>query len=136
MKPNVALVDDDEVYIYLTRKTIEKTGLVESVHEFRDGMELLNFLMDHKDKPFDLPDLIFLDLWMPVMDGWEFLEQFAKFSPTIDKKITIYVCSSSISPEDLKRATAFSEVSDYIIKPLTKDKLLNIFSKLDSNTSQ
>ena len=63
---------------------------------------------------------------MPIMDGFEFLEKYIMLEPKLGKKITIYVVSSSVSPADVRRINKISEVSDYIIKPITKEKFEKI----------
>lgn len=127
---HLTLVDDDDIFVFLTTKAIEQTNLVDLIKVFENGLDALNFLKENKNNIDALPEIILLDLSMPIMNGWQFLEEFTQLSPTIGKKITIYICSSSISPDDILRAKTISEVSDYIIKPLTKDKLIDMLKKL------
>jgi hypothetical protein len=126
----LTLVDDDDVFVFLTTKAIEQTNLVDLIKVFGNGLDALNFLKENKNNVDALPEIILLDLSMPIMNGWQFLEEYTKLNPTIGKKITIYICSSSISPDDVTRAKTISEVSDYIIKPITKDKLIDLIKKL------
>ena len=126
----LTLVDDDDVFVFLTTKAIDQTNLVDLIKVFENGLDALNFLKENKNNVDALPEIILLDLSMPIMNGWQFLEEYTKVNPTIGKKITIYICSSSISPDDVKRAKTISEVSDYIIKPITKDKLIDLIKKL------
>ena len=126
----LTLVDDDDVFVFLTTKAIEQTKLVDLIKVFENGLDALNFLKENKNNVDALPEIILLDLSMPIMNVWQFLEEYTKVNPTIGKKITIYICSSSISPDDVKRAKTISEVSDYIIKPITKDKLIDLIKKL------
>jgi CheY-like chemotaxis protein len=126
----LTLVDDDNVFVFLTTKAIEQTNLVDLIKVFENGLDALNFLKENKNNVDALPEIILLDLSMPIMNGWQFLEEYTKLNPTIEKKITIYICSSSISPDDVRRAKTISEVSDYIIKPITKDKLIDLIKKL------
>ena len=65
---------------------------------------------------------------MPVMDGWQFLDEYALLKIKNKSKITVYICSSSISPYDITRAKSISDVTDFIIKPITKEKLTEIVS--------
>jgi CheY-like chemotaxis protein len=67
---------------------------------------------------------------MPVMDGWQFLEEWVKLKPKIGKKITIYLSTSSISPVDILRAKEIAEVTDIIFKPITIEKLIDIIKNL------
>lgn len=126
----LTLVDDDDIFVFLTTKIIEQTNLVDLIKVFGNGLDAINFLKENKNNVDALPDIILLDLNMPIMNGWQFLEEYNKLNPTIGKKITIYICSSSISPDDITRAKTISEVSDYIIKPITKDKLIDLIKKL------
>ncbi|MDG4715336.1 response regulator [Winogradskyella marincola] len=126
----LTLVDDDDIFVFLTTKIIEQTNLVDLIKVFGNGLDAINFLKENKNNVDALPEIILLDLSMPIMNGWQFLEKYNKLNPTIGKKITIYICSSSISPDDITRAKTISEVSDYIIKPITKDKLIDLIKKL------
>ena len=127
---NLTIVDDDDIFVFLTTKIIEQTNLIDLIKVFGNGLDAINFLKENKNNVDALPDIILLDLSMPIMNGWQFLEEYNKLNPTIGKKITIYICSSSISPDDITRAKTISEVSDYIIKPITKDKLIDLIKKL------
>ena len=126
----LTIVDDDDIFVFLTTKIIEQTNLVDLIKVFGNGLDAINFLKENKNNVDALPDIILLDLSMPIMNGWQFLEEYNKLNPTIGKKITIYICSSSISPDEITRAKTISEVSDYIIKPITKDKLIDLIKKL------
>ena len=91
MKPVnlVALVDDDNVASYIAKNVIEKTHLAEKIKIFNNGKEAIDFLLANASQPSSLPEIILLDLNMPVMDGFEFLEEFSKFKPIFEKKIHI-----------------------------------------------
>ncbi|OPZ98603.1 MAG: hypothetical protein BWY70_01181 [Bacteroidetes bacterium ADurb.Bin408] len=67
---------------------------------------------------------------MPVMDGWEFLEEYIMLQPKLEKKITIYIISSSINPRDIERASTINAVTDFIIKPVTREKFTEIIKQL------
>lgn len=128
---NLALIDDDELFVFLTKMTIEETNLVDLIKVFRNGLDAINFLKENSNDPDQLPEVILLDISMPVMDGWQFIEEYIKLKPRIGKKITIYIVSSSISPKDLAKAKSISEVTDYIIKPMTKEALIEIIKRID-----
>jgi CheY-like chemotaxis protein len=127
---NLALVDDDEIFVFLTKKTIEFTNLVEQIRVFKNGQEAINFLNENANNLDTIPEIILLDLSMPVMDGWQFLEEYIALKPHIGKKITIYIVSSSISPEDIIRAQNISEVTDFIIKPISKKQMVDMLTKI------
>lgn len=127
---NLTLIDDDDIFVFLTKKAIESTNLVELIKVFGNGLDAINFLKENSNNIDSLPEIILLDLSMPIMDGWQFLDQFTKLIPKIGKKITIYICSSSISPSDVLLAKKNNAVSDYIIKPVTKEKLIELIKDL------
>ncbi|MEO8515853.1 MAG: response regulator [Flavobacterium sp.] len=124
------LVDDDEIIVYLTKRLVKDANLIELTKVFSNGQDAINYLKENCNNPSLLPEIIFLDLFMPVMDGWEFLEEYALLKPKIDKRITIYIITSSVSPEDIQRAKNNKEVTDYIIKPITKENFIAILKKL------
>jgi CheY-like chemotaxis protein len=132
MKINkLCLVDDDSLFKFLTQRVIQDTQLVDRVEVFSNGLEAINFLNNAKKNPAELPDVILLDINMPVMDGWGFLEEYEKLLPQMDKKkITTYIVSSSNDPADIKRSKNFAEVKDFIIKPITKQKFIEMIKAL------
>lgn len=132
MRPikTLTLIDDDDVFVFLTKKIIEQTNLVDLIKVFGNGLDAINFLKENKNNVDALPEVILLDLSMPIMDGWQFLEEYTMLNPYVGKKITIYICSSSISPADVARAKSISAVSDYIVKPITKEKLIEVVKNL------
>ena len=127
MKPILCFVDNDEVYLFLMRKMIEKKYKGSKMLEFYNGLEAIEFIKENiHDTPL-LPDIIFLDINMPVMDGWEFIESFARIKHKITKPITIYMVSSSVDEADIERAKNIREISDFICKPMTIEKVNQIF---------
>lgn len=141
MKPAISifLVDDDKLFVFLTKKTIEATkaeGTVEfstQIKEFGDGQEAIDYLKEISGNRELLPDIILLDLSMPVMDGWEFLEEYILLEPNIGKKIKLFIFTSSISPHDMERAKNISVVSDFIVKPLLKEKYAELLKSLNQS---
>ncbi len=115
------VVDDDEIFRFLSRKIITDSGLVDSIQFYSNGRQALDQLKAAASNNGQLPEVIFLDLFMPIMDGWDFLEEFISLKPQLDKKIRIYVVSSSINLKDYDRAKAISDISDYIVKPIKKE---------------
>jgi CheY-like chemotaxis protein len=126
----LGIVDDDTIYTFLVKKIIEQTNLVNTIKVFENGLDAIEFLKKNADNYDALPEIILLDLSMPVMDGWEFLEEYSLLSPKLGRKITIYIISSSISPFDIAKAKSISFVTDFIIKPVSKEKFIEIFKKL------
>ena len=126
---SVCIVDDDDVYQFTVKYEIERTDLVGDIKSFSDGEQAIQFLKQVAHSPALLPDILFLDINMPIMDGWDFLEEFAQLNPSLDKKVTIYMVSSSINQKDIDRAKKINEVTDYLVKPVTRDKLTFLFNQ-------
>ncbi|MBC8985386.1 response regulator [Pedobacter sp. N36a] len=126
----IALIDDDSTFVFLTKRMIKAANVSTQLDEFKDGLQAITFIKDNQNNSELLPDVIFLDLSMPIMDGWEFLEEFTVLQPAIKKRIMLYIVSSSISPHDIERSRNFSVVSDFIIKPLNKERFIQIMGDL------
>jgi len=127
---NLILIDDDEIVVYLTKRLVAETNLVKLTQVFSNGKSAIDYLNENADNADSLPEIIFLDLFMPIMDGWDFLEEYIMLKPKLHKQITIYIITSSVSPEDITRAKSYSEVSDYIVKPITKESFIAVLKKL------
>ncbi|WP_316842411.1 two-component system response regulator [Pedobacter gandavensis] len=121
------LIDDDTIFVFLTRKTLQVANLSTDLTVFEDGKKALLDLELFANQPDSLPDVIFLDLNMPVLDGWGFLEEFSLLEPKMSKKIEIYIVSSSISPSELERSQNIPVVTDFLTKPLSRSKFVEIF---------
>jgi CheY-like chemotaxis protein len=127
----VLLIDDDEPTTFIHKKIIQSSGLVEAIHIAYSGQEALNFL-GYKDNEVDempMPDLIFLDVNMPAMDGWEFLTQYKDLKSTQKGKIVIVMLTTSLNPEDEMKAKEIKEVYGFKNKPLTMQMLEEIAMK-------
>ncbi|MBA6314626.1 response regulator [Cellulophaga baltica] len=127
---NFFIVDDDDIYQFTVIKTIKALNLAKKIIAFSDGEEALDFMIKNLHKDEELPDVILLDINMPIMDGFQFMEEYVKIKPKLGKKITIYMVSSSVDTVDIERAKKISEISDYIIKPIKKGELKAIVDKL------
>ncbi len=127
---NVLLVDDDSIYQFIARKTLEATGLTEKINVCSNGEEAYRFLENNQDHVNELPDVILLDVNMPVMNGWEFLHAFKNLQSPAIKHIPIFLVTSSVNDADINYSQQFSNVQDYIVKPLVKEKLSIILNSV------
>jgi len=127
--PIIALVDDDKVFQLTTLRTIQAAKLTDRILQFENGEEALSFLKEHAAESENLPDYIFLDINMPFVDGWMFLEDYATLKTGLKKNISIYMVSSSIDPRDVNRARGNKDVQEYIIKPVSREKLIQLLKR-------
>ncbi len=123
-------IDDDMIYQTIIKKLIQKSGGFSAHSSFINGnlaITALKNILELNNEEF--PDIILLDINMPVMDGWEFMEEFKTIKSEISKKINIYIVSSSIAIEDKKKAETFTDIMAYLTKPISVDILNNLASK-------
>ena len=129
-KLNVLLVDDDSIYQFIARKTLEATGLTSTINVCSNGEEAYRFLENNQENVNELPDVILLDVNMPVMNGWEFLHAFKNLQSPAIKHIPIFLVTSSVNDADINYSQQFSNVQDYIVKPLVKEKLCTVLNSV------
>lgn len=122
----IAVVDDDDVFMLIVRKMLKFCAPEWQLQEFINGEEMLEFLRQNSSSSEILPDIMLLDINMPVMDGWMFLEEYEPIKSQLAKPIRIYLASSSIDVKDTDRAKENPTLVDYIVKPLTQDVIKRI----------
>lgn len=120
----ILCVDDDPITLMLCKKVIAKTLFSNEIITAQNGEQALQYFdaikqSDSSNAPHKLPQIIFLDLNMPVMGGWEFLECFSGPDYSDFNTIKVVVLSSTIDPEDLKKAKEYPMVIDFLSKPIT-----------------
>ncbi len=121
-KPNsVMLIDDNPHDNFFHEREIKKAALEILVITKETGRAALDYLVTKNTTDFPTPDLIFLDINMPSMSGWEFLEEYKKLDKEIQEKAIIVMLTTGDNVEEVEKAKAYSFVSDYITKPLTKE---------------
>ena len=130
MGHRVCIIDDDDIYQFTTQRSLSKNPDVSEIMPFSYSVEALSFLKESKDDSNKLPDIILLDINMPEMDGWDFLNELRVFREEISKSFDIYLITSSINPSDINRAKQFSEIKSYIVKPVGSEIWAKIFGNL------
>lgn len=112
--PLACIVDDDDMYTFALERMLRIFKIAESVHSFSNGKEAFDYLSMVKSFPAQIPDVIFLDINMPVMNGWQFLDNFSRIRPQLAKKVSIYMITSSVSTSDMQLAKSYTDVIDYL----------------------
>jgi len=123
---SLIVVDDNEIDRKITKYNLVKYPRFDEVSYYDDGDAVIDYIKEHKDEQASLPDAIFLDLSMPVCDGWDVLDEMKVIYPSLAKKIIVYIISASISPIDILRSKGYSFVKQFISKPFTKEVLSSL----------
>ncbi len=116
------IIDDDPVFVLLFKKIMLKIGQFETILNFENGQLGLSALIEKFNNNEPFPDIIFLDINMPVMDGWEFLKALEKYK--FKDELNIYMVSSSIDPTEIKKSKKFKTVKRFISKPVSASDFL------------
>ncbi|MEP2671291.1 MAG: response regulator [Cyclobacteriaceae bacterium] len=125
----VMLIDDNEIDNLINQKMIEAAAIAENIYTHTGAKSAIEFLrnMEKLDVASEvLPDVIFLDIDMPLMDGFQFLDEFEKLSANTKKSCKIVMLTSSINPQDFDRSKKYSNVKLYLNKPLSHDSIQKI----------
>jgi CheY-like chemotaxis protein len=122
----ILLVDDDPDDNAFHKIIIQKMNIVNHIDVVGNGLEALEYLKKEDQIP---PELIFLDINMPKMNGWEFLEKYKYLDEEQKARVVIMILTTSANPDDIKRAKEIKEVTGYETKPLSKELLSEILNK-------
>lgn len=123
----VAVIDDDEVFQLIVKKQIEIKNLASNILKFYNGEEAFNYLQENSGNEDKLPDLIMLDVNMPIKDGWEFLEDYRNLDTNVRGRISLYMVTSSVIQSDIDKANQDENIVDFVSKPITNEKLEELF---------
>jgi CheY-like chemotaxis protein len=126
---DVFVIDDDKVFHFIIKKLFSKNNIDISPSFYFNGLEAIEEIKQKINSGNTLPDLILLDINMPIMDGWQFLDEFRKTRiVTQGERTTIYFVSSSDSISDINKAKEYQDqIKDYFFKPMTLEDLQKIF---------
>ncbi len=128
MKKHVqaCIIDDDAIAVFGLKRAMAIIGFTTDVLIYENGLDALeNFAQRIKDGS-EIPSLLFIDINMPVMGGWDFMEEFTKVLPYKKNMPKIFIMTSSIDLRDMEKATAYGLESNYLIKPVSADVLEGI----------
>ena len=126
LEKTICIIEDDPNYLLLTKKMIEFTSAFKEILVYRNGKQAFDGLMDWKSKTGAFPDIILLDINMPIWDAWDFLEEFSKTYNDWDG--LIYIITSSIDKVDESKAQGYSLIKGYLRKPVSFEKIIELCS--------
>ena len=120
---------NDKIFHFIVKKLFLSNNISITPTFYENGLEALNKIKENLNSADKLPDLILLDINMPVLDGWQFLEEYKELKEKLPQDILIYIVSSSDNPYDRSKAKDFNEeIKDYWLKPLSGDLLKTLFA--------
>ena len=122
----IAIVDDDKTFRFVFSVQILELNDANKVFQFEDGYGMLEFLLENKENPEALPDIIFLDLAMKQVDGWVFLEEYQNIKKYLPKDIVIHIITGSTEEQDRVNALKNNNVSHFLWKPIDNAKLKSV----------
>lgn len=131
---SILLIDDDFATNYLHRIFLQRLQITKSIQVANNGQHALAILFDKDSKPKIMPEIIFLDINMPMMNGWEFLEKYAKIADPSDCKIIMV--TSSANPEDEKKGKDNPYVYQFLTKPLNEKKLKMVIEAINKENPE
>ena len=125
---NILVIDDEYISAFICEKFIKKLRRESEITTCLNGKNAIDKLVEIKNQDTNLlPDYIFLDLTMPILDGWEFLKLYSDLNIDPFGKCKIYILTCSLYQNDIIKSASYNIISDYIIKPLDLDKLKKVF---------
>ena len=122
----VMIIDDNNIDLYITKRLIIKNNFGKEVLEYNAAAEALKYLQDNQDNIPILPLIIFIDIYMPEMSGFEFLEAYDKLPNTLKKYCKVFIISSTIDENDIERSRLDKNLTAFQVKPITKEFLDSI----------
>lgn len=126
---SILLVDDDDPTNYLHQMLISENNLSDQINIVRTGIEAIEFLSTTKNNQYPCPDVIFLDINMPVMNGWQFLKSYRNLPEEQKANIIIIMLTTSLNPDDHVRAKEIQDVREFVTKPLTLEKFQRLIKE-------
>lgn len=130
------IIDDDPIFVYGTKRVMKEVDFTEKIVVYNNGQDAIDGLTETVNDGDNIPPVVFLDLNMPIMNGWEFLEEFNKLPEEAIAGVTIYIVSSSIDPRDLEKVKQFNVVNNYIVKPVTPKDLEAIMKTIKAHKAE
>ena len=131
-KMNFIVIDDSKLDCFIAEKIIKNTGNCQTVKSFLQATEALVYISQTNTSDVG-NTVVLVDIQMPVMNGFDFVEEFEKINPEITKNYNIYIISSSINENDLNKVQNYPSVKQFINKPLTSNNLNNLLQSLENS---
>lgn len=128
-KINLLVIDDDDINIFIIKKIVEKTGFDVNMVSKSNGQLAIDYLVQALNDEEPFPQLMLIDINMPVLNGWEFIEAYEKMD--VSRKADLYMLSSSVYENDIEKAKTYKIVKGFISKPLSIDRLIELLKAVE-----
>ncbi|MEJ5993024.1 response regulator [Pedobacter sp. Du54] len=125
---NLLVIDDDDINIFIIKKIVEKTGYNIEMVARNNGQQAIDYLNETISQNKELPRLVLIDINMPVMNGWEFIEAYETLG--IEQKVDMYILSSSVYENDIEKTKSYKAVKGFISKPLSMERLTELVNAI------
>lgn len=123
---SILLIDDEDINLFILQNLLRLSKIDAEIVFFNTSRKGINHLQDLIDRGEKFPDLILLDIEMPVMNGWDFLEMYKQFDKTHTYSCKVIIFTTSIVEQDMAKAKSYQEVEDFVNKPMTIEMLKTI----------
>lgn len=127
-KINLLVIDDDDINIFIIKKIVEKTGFAVNMVSKTNGQLAIDYIKDALEDREPFPHLMLIDINMPVLNGWEFIEAYERLH--VEQTADMYMLSSSVYENDIEKAKTYKIVKGFISKPLSIDRLIELFKAI------
>lgn len=127
-KINLLVIDDDDINIFIISKIVEKTGYDVEIVAKHNGQLAIDYIKELVANHQPLPQLVLIDINMPILNGWEFIEAFEALN--LEANNDMYMLSSSVYENDIEKAKSYKSVKGFISKPLSIDRLKELLSAI------
>lgn len=122
----ICVIDDNDVYQFVMKNSINKINPGIKILSYLNGEEGIDALKEMIENKEQLPDVILLDINMPIMDGWEFMNEFIKIKNQLSNTIPIYLTTSSLDASDIDKAKKYEDITGFLSKPIDRHTLIKI----------
>lgn len=128
-KINLLVIDDDDINIFIIKKIVEKTGFEINMVAKSNGLQAIDYIKETIAEHKPLPHLVLIDINMPVMNGWEFVEAYQTLN--IEEIVDLYILSSSVYENDIEKTKSYQSVKGFISKPLSIERLKELITAIE-----
>lgn len=126
-KITLCLIDDDDIFQFTFKRLLRNLDFIESIIMFSNGAQALEYFQEKSKNSEPFPEIIFVDINMPIMDGWQFIKEYKNLNSELINKSDLYLLSSSINPDESLKAKEFQVIKTFLIKPISVEQVVSLY---------